>query len=248
MTTQPRTVPPTTWALNEVLRVCVVLDESHCAAAGRSVTQTVADAVAGGATMIQVRAKNADDREFYSLIAHVCAVVDGQVPVVINDRVDLFLAARMDTMAVAGVHVGQRDLPVSVVRRLVGQHALIGVSASRKEEIRSASHDWAAVSYIGLGALHATGTKADAPAPLGLEAVAQRIELATVPTVVIGGITVADVPAVRAVGAAGVAVSSAVCGARDAVAAAAQFRSAWDGTPVGVGKQEGHTTTAGGSQ
>lgn len=65
MTTQPRTVPPTTWALNEVLRVCVVLDESHCAAAGRSVTQTVADAVAGGATMIQVRAKNADDREFY---------------------------------------------------------------------------------------------------------------------------------------------------------------------------------------
>ncbi|WP_051197172.1 thiamine phosphate synthase [Jonesia quinghaiensis] len=221
---------PTPGGLRELpdLSVYLIVDEGLCHTQGRTVTDTVAQAVAGGVSCIQVRAKQADARSFFSLIAQVCSVVGDTVPVIINDRVDLYLAARTEGMPVAGVHVGQRDLPVSVVRRMVGPQAILGLSASTEQHIACACADAAGVDYVGVGALHPTSTKHDAPPALGLSGLQERVGFSAVPVVAIGGINTSDLPALRGMGVAGAAVASAICGAPDVTTAARALRAAWD--------------------
>ncbi|MEE1806682.1 thiamine phosphate synthase [Streptomyces sp. BE133] len=209
------------------LSVYLVTDAARCAARGRSVAETVARAVAGGVTAVQIREKHAAGREFLRTVLEVAAILPERVALIINDRVDVFLADRAAGARVTGVHVGQSDLPPAAVRELIGEHAVLGLSAATPDELRAAARDPARVHHIGIGALHATRTKADAPAALGHDGFARLARLSDLPAVAIGGVTPADLPRLRDAGAAGAAAVSGICAAEDPRAAARAYARAW---------------------
>nr|WP_225668058.1 thiamine phosphate synthase [Arthrobacter sp. 147(2020)] len=192
------------------------------------VAEVVAAGVAGGATMVQVRDKNASTKTLLQLLLAVAEAVGSTVPVLVDDRVDVFLAARVRGAQVAGVHVGQSDLPVQLVRSIVGPGAIVGLSAATASEIGTA-HNLPAgtVDYLGVGAIHATATKADHPEPLGIEGFGALASGSSLPCVAIGGIGVSDVRPLRDARASGVAVVSAVCASADPEAAARELAGQW---------------------
>lgn len=178
--------------------------------------------------MIQVRDKEASARELFQLLAAVAESVGDKVPVLVDDRVDIFLAARAAGAQVAGVHVGQSDLPVELARALAGPEAIIGLSTATGNEIRDAHRLPAGtVDYLGIGAIHATATKPDHPEPLGISGFGVLVAESSLPCVAIGGINRADVRPLRNAGAAGVAVVSAVCASDDPLAAAHELKEEW---------------------
>lgn len=208
------------------LSVYLVTDRAQAAAAGHDLPALVAAAVAGGVTVVQVREK-ADAGVFLETVLLVAAVLPGSVALVVNDRVDVFLAARRAGARVSGVHVGQSDLPVAAVRDLVGPDAVVGLTANTAAELSAAGRGPGRVDYVGIGAVHATASKADAPAELGIAGFAALARATALPAVAIGGVTAADVAGLRAGGAAGVAVIGAICGAADPRAASAELARAW---------------------
>jgi len=177
-------------------------------------------AIAGGADTIQFREKRASTRDQIRLaraLGEVCRRVGAAL--IVNDRIDVALAADA-----AGVHLGQTDFPIALARRLLGPDRIIGGSASSLAQAQEAM--WAGADYVGLGAIYATASKADASAPLGpetLRAVAQGIEI---PVIAIGGIDRTRVAEVMAAGAHGVAVIQAVALAPDPQAATAALLEA----------------------
>ena len=209
------------------LSVYLVTDADQCRSRGRSVLRTAEEAVAGGVTCVQLRAKRADGGAFLDEVLAVAWAIGGRVPVIVNDRIDVFLAARRLSAAVAGVHVGQADLPAVLVRRLIGDDAFLGLSAATPDELRLADEQ-GACDHVGIGTIRDTPTKPDAPAGLGLDGAARLAALTDLPAVAIGGVTVADAPALRAGGLNGIAVVSAICAAEDPRAAAAALHSAWN--------------------
>ncbi|MEB8340348.1 thiamine phosphate synthase [Streptomyces endophyticus] len=213
------------------LSVYLVTDPDQCAARGRSVTETVERAVAGGVTAVQIREKHASGREFLRTVLDVAEVLPEHVALIVNDRVDVFLAARAHGARVTGVHVGQSDLPAASVRQLIGDDAVLGLSAATASELHTAATSAARVDHVGIGALHATRTKADAPEPLGLEGFAALAALSELPAVAIGGVTPDDLPHLRAAGAAGAAIVSGICAAEDPRAAARTYADAWADGP-----------------
>ncbi len=184
-------------------------------------------ATANGVTAVQVREKDAPARRFLDTVVRLARVIPADVALIVNDRVDVFLAARAAGERVAGVHVGQSDLPAAAVRELIGAAAVLGLSASTPEQLAAAA-DSGLVDYVGIGALHATATKADAPPPLGLTEFARLAGLSALPAVAIGGVTAPDLGPLRRAGAAGAAVVSAICAAPDPGGAARQLRATWD--------------------
>lgn len=210
------------------LSVYLVTDAEACRSAGRSVVETVAAAVAGGATAVQLREKDSSARAFLRLVTAVSAVLPEGVALFVNDRVDVYAAARARGVRVTGVHVGQSDLPVSTVRAIAGPDAVIGLSASTPAQLTAAAADPAGVAYVGIGALHPTATKRDAPDPLGHERFAALCAASPLPAVAIGGVTAADLPVLRRSGAAGAAFVSAICAADDPGRAARELRAVWD--------------------
>ncbi|NYF10558.1 thiamine-phosphate pyrophosphorylase [Leifsonia sp. AK011] len=209
------------------LSLYLVTDTDAAARAGRTVLETVALAVDGGVTAVQVRDKRADARSLLALVTAVGRTVPPGVSVIVNDRVDVYLAAKRESSQVAGVHLGQSDLPAERVREIVGPHAVIGVTASSDEQIRAAAVSRGRVDYVGLGVVRETSTKTDAPPALGVDGIVRRASRCPLPAVAIGGIVLDDVAALRAGGLAGVAVASAIGGARDPEAAARDFARAW---------------------
>ncbi|WP_103062720.1 thiamine phosphate synthase [Actinomyces qiguomingii] len=209
------------------LRVYLVTDADQCRSRGSTVTDTVLAAVGGGVTCVQVRAKQADGADFLTQVLDVTHAVGRQVPVIVNDRVDVYLAARRLGAPVAGVHMGQRDLPATVVRELIGDDAYLGLSAATPEEL-SAAESEGACDHVGIGAVRATATKTDAPAGIGTDGVIRLAASTALPCVAIGGITATDLPALRVGGLAGAAVVSAICLADDPREAAQQLRGAWE--------------------
>ena len=195
------------------LRLVVILDPA--AAAGRDLPTIAASAVRGGATMLQVRAKDARGADLASLVRAVMAAAGG-VPVLVNDRLDVALAA-----GAAGCHLGHDDVPLSAARTMVPAGFVLGGSAGDAGEARRAAQGGA--HYLGIGPLHGTANKADAGAPIGIEGFRAVREAGGLPAVAIGGVTAADVAAVRAAGGAGVAVIGAVVGAADPEAAAREL-------------------------
>ncbi len=140
---------------------------------------------------------------------------------VVNDRVDVALAGGAD-----GVHLGQDDLPAAAARALLGPDPLLGVSAATAEEAAAAERDGA--DYLGVGAIYATSTKADAGAPVGLARIGAVRRASALPIVAIGGITLDNAAATIRAGAAGVAVITAVTLADDMVAATRRLRDSVD--------------------
>lgn len=214
------------------LSVYLVTDAAQCGARGRSVAETVAQAVAGGVTAVQIREKHTDGGDFLRTVMEVAAVLPEHVALIVNDRVDVFLAARAAGIRVSGVHVGQSDLPPTAVRELIGPHAVLGLSAATPEELRAAAQDPAGVHHVGIGALHATRTKADAPPSLGHDGFARLARLSELPAVAIGGVNPGDLPRLREAGAAGAAVVSGICAAEDPGAAARAYADAWSRVPA----------------
>lgn len=209
------------------LPLYLVTDTALCAP--RTVPDVVAAAVRGGVTCVQVRDKHAGGRALLDLLTAVAAAVDGRVPVLIDDRVDVYLAAREQGAKVDGVHVGQSDLPADVVRRIVGSDAVVGLSAATPEEFaRAHALPTGTVDYLGVGAVHATMTKPDHPAPLGVSGFGALAAGATLPCVAIGGIGRVDASSLRSAGAAGIAVVSAICASPDPRGAAQGLLGAWN--------------------
>lgn len=211
------------------LAVCLVTDAAQCAAAGRSVAETVEAGVRSGVRSVQVRAKDASGAGFLDEVAAVAEAIAGipgaqDVALIVNDRVDVALAARAAGVRVAGVHVGQSDLPASLVRAILWPGAVIGVSAATPAEIRAAEPF---ADYLGIGPLRDTATKPDADAALGLPRVAALASGTRLPSVTIGGVTPEDLPVLRAVGLAGVAIVSGICAAADPGAAARAYLEQW---------------------
>lgn len=209
------------------LSIYLVTDGGLAATRGRSVAETVKQAVDGGVTAVQIREKNATARQFLSTVIAVADLLPHDVALMVNDRVDVFLAARAAGARVTGIHLGQDDLPVRLARKLIGEDAVIGLSAATGEELADASVDPGRVDYVGVGALRPTTTKRDAPPALGIAGFARLTEACELPAVAIGGVRTSDMAELRASGAAGAAIVSAICAALDPTEAARGFCSAW---------------------
>jgi len=155
----------------------------------------------GGALLIQVRAKRLPSGSFLALCdAVVRAAESYRAAVIVNDRADLALMS-----GAAGVHVGQEDLAPGDVRKLLGPTAIVGYSTHTREQLEAASSE--PVSYLAIGPVFGTQTKATGYEPIGLTMVAEAARLSRgLPVVAIGGITVDNASAVIAAGASGVAV------------------------------------------
>ena len=152
---------------------------------GRSMVDAVSAAVAGGATVVQLREKRSSSADFLATALAVKEVTAATgVPLIINDRVDIALACGAD-----GVHLGQDDMPVAVARKLLGAHMILGVSAKTVEQALRAERDGA--DYLGVGAVFGSSTKSDA-VNIGIEGLARVRAVTDLPIVAIGGITNGD--------------------------------------------------------
>ena len=180
---------------------------------GRDPVTVCRDAVRGGTTMIQVRDKQAAPRELIVLVRALVAALP--VPVLVNDRVDVALAA-----GAAGAHLGQDDLPVGAVRPYVPHGFILGTSVGSAAEADRARP--APADYWSVGPCFATASKPDAGPPLGAAGFAALAQLAPwgVPVIGIGGITAPNTPSILAAVAVGVAVIAAVLAAPDPETAA----------------------------
>ena len=187
---------------------------------GRDLLDVVAAAVAGGAGVVQLREKHADTREFLDLARALKALLaPSGVPLLVNDRVDVALAAGAD-----GVHLGQSDMPYEMARAMLGPDALIGLSVETPEQAREAAG--LDVDYLGVSPVFATPTKTDAGPAWGLPGLAGLAAWSRHVLVGIGGIGPANAAQVIQAGAHGVAVVSAICAADSPQQAAAALLAA----------------------
>ncbi|MFO7917205.1 MAG: thiamine phosphate synthase [Anaerolineae bacterium] len=188
------------------------------AAGDRSTIRVIEAAIAGGASVVQMREKEGTTRELIALGRGLHKVTRKvRVPLIVNDRLDIALALDAE-----GVHVGQEDMPAPMARRLLGPERILGVSAGTVEEARRAERDGA--TYLGVGDVYGTPSKENAGTPIGIEGLREIAEGVSIPVVGIGGITADNAAAVIEAGAAGVAVISAVVAAQDPRAAARRLK------------------------
>jgi thiamine-phosphate pyrophosphorylase len=197
-----------------MINVHLYLVTDEALAGGRRLTDIVRQAVGGGVTCVQLRAKTASSR---ALLMQAQALVDLLrplgVPLIVNDRLDIALAVDAD-----GLHIGQDDLPCAVVRRLVRPCFCIGVSVSTVAEALAA--EAAGADYLGVSPVFDTPTKRDTPVATGLDGLRSIRAATRLPLVGIGGLNADNCAAVRAAGADGIAVVSAIIAADDPAAAA----------------------------
>jgi thiamine-phosphate pyrophosphorylase len=200
------------------LSLYLVLDPDLCRS--HSMVETVRAAVAGGATMIQLRDKAGGTARLVAAGRAIKSALAGtRVPLIVNDDVDAALAVDAD-----GLHIGQDDVQVREARQRIGPDKILGLSVETEAAIRAI--DRAMVDYVGIGPVFATSTKPDHKPPIGVDGLARIAALSPVPTVAIGGLKVTHVPFVLASGADGLAVVSAICGQRDPEAAASALSTA----------------------
>ena len=199
-------------------RLYVITDES--VSRGRSHIEIAEAAIRGGADVIQLRDKTASGGTLYRVALALRKLTrEAKVPLIVNDRLDIALAADAD-----GVHLGQKDLPATVARNIMGPVRILGVSADTLEEALLAEKDGA--DYLGVGPVfEARKTKADAGEPLGLELIARIRKHCRLPIVAIGGIDAQNARQVREAGADSAAVISAIVSADDIEQAARELKS-----------------------
>jgi thiamine-phosphate pyrophosphorylase len=202
--------------LAQQLRLMVIADAALLK--GRDPVEACRRAVAGGATAVQLRAKGVPAAEAVRLARALVGALP--VPVLVNDRVDIALAA-----GAAGAHLGQDDPPLDALRPHVPAGFMLGISVGSPAEAARV-HAWPA-DYWSVGPCFATVTKPDAGPPLGPAGFAALARLAPggVPVIGIGGISADTAPPLAGAGAAGVAVAAAVLGPADPAAAAAALRA-----------------------
>ena len=180
----------------------------------------VEDAIKGGVTVVQLREKNLSGKKFFETALSLKKITGKyKIPLIINDRVDIAVAADAD-----GVHVGQSDLPAKAARKIIGEEKILGVSASTLDEALKAESDGA--DYIGVGGIFFTATKPDAES-VSPETLKKICESVKIPVVAIGGINSETLPRVKNTGIAGVAVVSAIVAAENPEDAAKNLLSIW---------------------
>lgn len=170
---------------------------------GRALIDCVREALEGGVTLVQYRAKTASSAEMYAEALQLKALCDSfKVPLIINDRLDIAMA-----VGAAGVHLGQDDLPCAAARKILCEDYIIGVSAHNPAEAKAALQSGA--DYLGCGAVFGTATKADVK-KLGTEGLMAICREKGLPVVGIGGVTADNYREVRVAGADGAAIVSGI--------------------------------------
>jgi len=193
--------------VRKLLKLYLVTDRPL--ALGRDLEWVVSEAVKGGVTLVQLREKDIDTREFVELARRLKALLaPSGVPLLINDRVDVALAADAD-----GVHIGQSDMAYEDARRLLGPDKIIGLSVESVQDALAA--DATDVDYIAASPVYLTSTKTDTAAALGLEGVSEISGLSRLPLVGIGGMNLRTAADVIRAGADGIAVVSGIMSAPD---------------------------------
>ena len=200
------------------LRLYAILDPE--VSGGHDLAELARAVAAGGATLVQLRDKRSDTRPMIARARAIKAAL-GRVPLVINDRVDVALAAEAD-----GVHIGQEDMAVDDARRILGPDAIIGLSIKTVQQAEKAPLDQ--LHYAGIGGVYGTSSKTQTSQPIGPEGLARIVEVLhrrrpKFPTCGIAGIDVI------AAGADGVSVISALARASYPTTAARELRTAVDG-------------------
>jgi thiamine-phosphate pyrophosphorylase len=197
-------------------RLYVVSDRQQTR--GRSLVEVVVGAAQGGASMVQLREKDLSARDLLALGHQLqTALTPYDVPLLVNDRVDVALA-----LDAAGIHLAGHSLPTAHARRLLGSHKLIGVSTHSVSQARAAMDEGA--DFIVFGPVFETPSKVAYGPPQGLRQLADVVRQVTLPVLAIGGITVDNLACVMQEGAHGVAMIRAVLAAPDPCAAARALR------------------------
>ena len=188
---------------SKMLKVYLVTDNGQLK--GRDFFDVVEESLKGGVTLVQLREKNITSREFYEKALKLREITKKyNVPLIINDRVDIAMAVNAD-----GVHVGQKDIPVSEVKRISGGKLIVGATANTVELAKEAEKQGA--DYIGSGAMFSTPTKDDAK-PMTKDMLKNIVNSVNIPVCAIGGINIDNVIELKNTGIAGVAVSSGIMG------------------------------------
>jgi thiamine-phosphate diphosphorylase len=207
---------------------------------GRPVSQIIAAVVEAGFTCLQIRSKTASASEMIELAREAAAILakfgrSDQVALLVDDRLDVVLAARKQGIKVDGIHVGQSDIPVEVCREYLGEDSIIGLSARTHElfdYIKTA--DVSQIDYFGAGPLHETQTKPDCGlGPDGkvitrsFSDISELARLSPVPVVIGGGVRLCDIGELARTGVGGFFVVSAISEADDPKAEAVKLIEAW---------------------
>lgn len=193
---------------------------------GRSLPQAVEEVIKGGATMIQLREKDAKDSRLLKLAGDVLSVTDRYaVPLIINDRPDIALQC-----GAAGVHIGQQDGSVRQIRRMIGEEKILGVSAHTKEEAVRAEQDGA--DYLGVGAVFPTSTKQNTVS-LSPDTLREICRAVKIPVVAIGGIRADNIGSLCGTGIDGAAVVSALFASENPKKAAEQLTASLNAAGIG---------------
>jgi thiamine-phosphate pyrophosphorylase len=185
-----------------ILRLVAITDDAEDRRA--TLVDRVAAAVRGGATSVQVRLKTVAPREVVEITRAIMKVVP--VPVIVNDRADIALAA-----GAAGVHVGEADLPVAAIRRFAPTDFIIGASLGSDAELANAKD----ADYVGIGPVFGSDSKNDAGGAIGVAGFERLAKLVEVPAVAVGGITADRALQITVHGATGVAVINSIFSAED---------------------------------
>lgn len=204
---------------------------------GRPLEDVVAQAVAGGVTIVQLREKDAPTGEFVSLAKKLMHLLKPlNIPLIINDRVDVALAADAD-----GVHIGQSDMAYQDVRKLIGYDKIIGLSVENMHDLEIANS--LDVDYVGISPVFGTPTKIDTAQPFGLQGLKDAVRLSIHPTVGIGGMNANTAKDVMQTGCNGIAVVSAICSAQDPTQAAKELKALVDANATTLWSQHVWRTT-----
>lgn len=200
------------------LSLYLVLDPMLCRDLG--MIETTRAAVAGGATIVQLRDKHAPTAAMIETGRALKQILHGtDVRLIVNDNVEAAVAIGAD-----GLHIGQEDMNAAEARRLIGPDMILGLSV--ETEALASSIDAGIVDYAGIGPVFSTPTKPDHKQPIGFDGLARIVKLCPVPSVAIGGLKAEHAASVYSAGADGLAVVSAICGQLDPQAATALIAKA----------------------
>lgn len=200
------------------LSVYLITDAALCARVG--LVETVAAALRGGVTAVQLRDKQATDIALIEQGRALKSLLTGtSIPLIVNDR--LAVAAAIDA---DGLHLGQSDASVAEARECLGAEAILGLSVQTREQLEAP--ELSLVDYLGVGPVFATATKPDHSSPLGFDGLAAICAESPLPVVAIGGLSAEHAASVWSAGGVGMAVVSAICAASDPEQAAREIAKA----------------------
>ena len=195
----------------------LVISQDDCR--GRDVFAVLEQAIQGGVTLVQLREKSMPTRDMVALAKRMKALLTQyEIPLIINDRVDVALAVDAE-----GVHVGQKDMHPLDVRPLIGPERILGLSINTEKHIQEAQA--LPVDYLGIGPVFTTQTKKDSKPILGVDGLSCMCKKAHVPVVSIGGIKQENAEQALPQGTEGIAVVSAICGADRPLDAAKRLKN-----------------------